>query len=105
GHVLGKGVVGHIPVARAQGSVASVNRLEYPCGADNQMAAAAWNASWRTVIAAGNPAVEKVVWHDERSGVAEPVARYPCPWGKLIGAVTNATANRAPVVTLKKAET
>ena len=29
----------------------------------------------------------------------------PDPWGKLIGAVTNATTNGAAIVTLKKAET
>ena len=84
--------------ARAQGSVAAVNRLPYPSGADNEMAAAAGNTSWRTVIAAGNPAMEKVVWHDVNDlRVAEPVAGYPAtPWGKLIGAVTNATAEPRP---------
>ena len=35
--------------------------------ADNKMAAAARNAGWRAIIAARNAAVEKIVWHDERS--------------------------------------
>ena len=49
--------------------------------------------------------MEKIVRHGERSSVAEPVPRHADPWGKLIGAVTNATIDRAPVVTLEKAET
>ena len=69
------------------------------------MAAAAGNAGWRAVIAARNTTVKKVVWHGERPSVAEPAARDGGPWGKLIGAITNATTNGAPIVTLEKAET
>jgi len=70
------------------------------------MAAAAWHAGWRTVIAARNGAtVEKVVWRYERPDVAEPAARDADPWGKLICAITNATAHCATIVTLEKAET
>ena len=68
------------------------------------MAAAAGNAGWRAVIAARNTTVEKVVWHDERPRVAEPAARDGDPWGKLIGAITNATAHGTPIVTLEKAK-
>ena len=69
------------------------------------MAAAAGNAGCRAVIAARNTTMEKIVWHDERSGVAEPTARDAGPWGKLIRAITNATTHGAAIVTLEKAET
>ncbi len=82
-----------------------MNGLPYARGANNKMAAAAGNTGWGAVVAARNTTMEKVIWHDERPGIAEPATRDAGPWGKLIRAITNATTNGATIVTLEKAET
>ena len=104
GHVLRSRVVRYVPVSGTHGSVAAVNRLPHPRACCNEVTATAGNAGRGAIVTAWDAAVKKIVWHDERSRIAEPATSHAAPRGILIRAVTDATVKSAAIVTLEKAE-
>ena len=108
GHVLGRWIVRDVPVRTRKGATSAQDRLPYPCGACDEMTAAARNAGCRAVIAAWDTAVEKIVRQNEGSCVAAPAAAaagdVTAPRSILICAVTDTTMQRTAVITLPEAE-
>ena len=104
GHVLRSRVVCDVPVSGTQGSVAAVDRFVDFCGSRDEMPATAGNAGRIAIVATRDAAVEKIIGHHERPGIAEPATCHTAPWCVLIRAITDAPVKSAAVVALKKSE-
>jgi hypothetical protein len=108
-HVLGAGIIRYVPIRPCKAAGSSQDRLPYPCGACDEMTAAAGHAGCRAVIAARNTAMEKIVRQNEGSSVSTPATaaagNVAAPRRILRGAVTDTSVQRTVVVTLPEAQT
>jgi hypothetical protein len=109
GHVLGGRIVCYVPVGAAERTVSAQDCFPYSGSPCDEMTATAGHTRWRTIIAAWNTTVEKIVRQDERSCIAAPAAGaagdVAAPGCILTGAVTDAAMKHTAVVTLPEAET
>ena len=103
-HVLGRRLIGDVPIGRAHGGVAARERFPNPRRSSDEMSATAGNSGRGTIIASRNSAVEKIVGQDEGFRIAVPATAHVRPGRVRRRAIRNTPAHPAAVRALEEAQ-